>query len=53
MSIVQGLEWAVALVPKFFNLLNSYMIAPNVSLMSFSVAVILLVVIIGSIVMRV
>ena len=52
MSIVEGLDWAVGLVPKIFNALNSWMIAPGVSVMSFSVAVILLLVVIGAIVMR-
>lgn len=53
MTIVEGLDWAVSLVPKIFGALNSWMIAPGVSVMSFSVAMILLLVVIGAIVMRV
>ena len=53
MSIVEGLDWAIDLLPKLFGALNSWMIAPGVSVLSFSVAVILLVIIIGAIVLRV
>lgn len=53
MNLSEVLSWAVGLVSKFFDLLNTFTIAPGVSVMSFSIAVILLVIIIGSIVMRV
>lgn len=53
MSLTDVLSWAVSHVSTFFGLLNTYMIIPGVSIMSFSVAVILLIVIIGSILMRV
>lgn len=53
MSIVDGLDWAISLVPRLFNALNSWMITDGVSVMSFSVAMILLLVVIGSITMRV
>lgn len=53
MSILEGLDWAMGLVPKIFNAMNSWMIADDVSVMSFSVAMILLLVVIGAITMRV
>ena len=53
MSIVEGLDWAVSLVPKIFGAMDTWMIAPGVSVMSFSVAVILLIIIIGAILLRV
>ena len=53
MTIVEGLDWAVGLVPKIFGALNSWMIAPGVSVLSFSLSIILLVIIIGAIVLRV
>ena len=53
MSIYQGVQWALQLVPKLFTMMDSWMITEGVSVLSFSVAMILLLVIIGSIVMRV
>lgn len=53
MSIPAVLDWAIALVPKIFGALNSWMIVDGVSVMSFSVAVILLLIVIGAITMRV
>lgn len=52
MSVTDVLSWAIGLISKFFDLLNSFSITSGVSLLSFSIAVILLVIIIGSIVMR-
>lgn len=52
MRVTDILSWAIARIADFFGLLDSLIITSGVSVMSFSVAVILLVIIIGSIVMR-
>lgn len=52
-SVITVLEWFVGRVVVLFRLLNSFQIVAGVSLMSFSIACILLTVIIGAIVMRV
>ena len=52
--ISQYLDYLVGeLMPKFFQLLDSFMIAPGVSWLGLSIAVILLCILIGSILMRV
>lgn len=53
-SVVSYLDYMVfTLLPAFFNRLGSYMIAPGVSFLQFSIAIILLVVVIGAVLMRV
>lgn len=53
MDLIQVLDWFVARVGKLFVLLDSFEIVSGVSLLSFSIAIILLVIIIGAIVLRV
>lgn len=54
MTIVQGLNFLVdQLLPAFFVRFDSWMIADNVSVLGFSVAVTVLCVVVGSVIMRV
>lgn len=53
MSIVQGLDWAVSLVPKLFAAMNSWMITDGLSVMAFSVGMILILIVVGAFTMRV
>ena len=52
--IVQYLDYLIGdLMPKVFQLLESFILAPGVSWLGLSIAVILLCTVIGSILMRV
>lgn len=54
MTILDGLDWVVGkLLPYFFVQLDSFMIVDNVSILGFSVAITVLVIVIGAIVLRV
>lgn len=54
MTIVQGLDWVVEkLLPAFFIKFNSWLIAPNVSILGFSVAVVLICIVVGALLLRV
>lgn len=54
MTVVNYLDYLVfELVPQFFQQLSSMMIAPGVSLLGLILAVIVLVVVIGSVIFRV
>lgn len=52
--LVQYLDYLIGdLMPKVFQLLDSLMVAPGVSWLGLSIAIMLLCVVIGSILMRV
>lgn len=53
-SVVSYLDYLVfTLLPAFFNRLAVYMVAPGVSFLGLSVAIIILCIVIGSVIMRV
>lgn len=52
--IVDYLNYIVSdLVPRVFNFLNSCQIAPGVSILSFSVAMVVIGIVVGAILLRV
>lgn len=54
MTLLEGLDFVIVkLLPSFFNRFDSWMITDNVSVLGFSVAIGILVIIVGTIVMRV
>lgn len=54
MSITEGLDFVILkLLPAFFNRFDSWMITDDVSVLGFSVAIGVLVIIVGSVVLRV
>lgn len=54
MSIVQGLDFVIGqLMPRFFAEFNSWMIADGVSVLGFTVAVGVVVIVVGAVVLRV
>lgn len=54
MSIVQGLDFVIGnLLPAFFSEFNSWMIVDGVSVLGFTVAVGVVVVVVGAVILRV
>ena len=54
MGILDLLDWVVEeLLPYFFVKLDGYMIVESISILGFSVAITVLVIVIGAIVLRV
>lgn len=54
MTIIEGLNWVVdTLVPALFAKLNSFFIAPDVSILAFTVAVVVICIVVGALVLRV
>lgn len=54
MTVIEGLDWAIErLLPALFAKLDSFLIGDYVSLLGFSVAITILVIVIGAIVLRV
>lgn len=53
MTIVEGLDWVFdTLMPAFFYKFNNWMIAPDVSILGFSVAVVVVCIVVGAMVLR-
>lgn len=53
MSLIEVLDWSVeTLLPAFFAKLDSFLIVEDVSLLGFSVAITVLVIVIGAVLLR-
>lgn len=51
-QIVQVLDWALGLFPRMFSALGSYMIAPGVSVLSFTAAMAIILLLIYAFIPR-